>query len=102
MSTYPEYHETASAVERIARTVGDDQPLACAALHLAAQLLRRDERAAHERLTRLLHLVDVGDLLSSASIRLELESAAGSVDARRAAGHVAAAGVILYPGENAT
>ena len=67
MSTYPEYHETASAVERIARTVGDDQALARAALHLAAHLLRGDERAAHERLTRLLHLVDVGELISSAS-----------------------------------
>ena len=37
--------------------------------HLAVRLLRGDKRAAHERLTQLLHLVDVGDLLSSASSR---------------------------------
>lgn len=99
MSAYPEHNETAEAIERIARALGDDQPLAREALHLAAQLLRHDERHAHERLSRLLHLVDVGELLGAASVRLELEAAAGSVDAARAAAHVATAGAILYPAE---
>lgn len=102
MSTYREHDETAAAIERIARSLGDDQVLARESLHLAAQLLlRRDERAAHEWLTRLLHMLDVGELLSAASARLELEAAAGNVDARRAAAHISSAGQILYPGDQA-
>lgn len=89
----------AATVERIAQQLDDDQALAREALRLAARLLQRDERAAHEWLTRLLHMLDVGELLSAASIRLELEAAAGNVDAARAAAHVASAGIILYPGE---
>lgn len=98
MTTYPEHDETAAAVERIARLLGDDQPLAREALHLAAWLIRHDERQARERLSRLLNLLDTGELLAAASVRLELAAAAGNVDARRAAGHVAIAGSILYPG----
>jgi hypothetical protein len=101
MSTYREHDETAAAIERIARSLGDDQVLARESLHLAAQLLRRDECAAHEWLTRLLHMLDVGELLSAASARLELEAAAGNVDARRAAAHISSAGQILYPGDQA-
>lgn len=94
-----EHDEAAVAVERIARDLGNDQALASEALCFAAQLLRHDERRAHERLTRLLNQVEIVELLSAASVRLELEAAAGDVNARRAAGHIAAAGVILYPGE---
>jgi len=91
-------HGDAATVERIAQQLDDDQALARLALRLAARLLQRDERAAHEQLTHLLHLLDVGELLSAASIKLELEAATGNVDARCAAAHIAAAGMILYPG----
>lgn len=102
MHTYPEHDAQAAAVERIARHVGDDQAIARAALHLAAQLLRHDERAAHARLTQLLHLLEAGELLGAASVKLELEAAAGNMDAGRAAAHVASAGLILYPGSDAS
>ncbi|NTW01903.1 MAG: hypothetical protein HGA19_11540 [Oscillochloris sp.] len=77
-------HNDATSIERIIQHLGDDQALARAALNLAAQLL---------------HTIDIGELLSAASIRLELEAAAGNVDALRAAAHIASAGLILYPGE---
>jgi hypothetical protein len=93
--------EQAAAIERIAQQLGDDQALAREALRLAARLLVRDERAAHERLTHLLHMLDIGELLSAASIRLELEAATGNVDAGRAAAYIASAGLILYPGDEA-
>jgi hypothetical protein len=96
---HAEHIEAAAAAERIACCLDADQALAGEALHFAAQLLRHDERQAHAHLTRLLNRIEIGELLSAASVRLELEAVTGNVDARRAAGHIAAAGIILYPSE---
>lgn len=67
-----------------------------AALRMIAGTLRGDDTMAERWLTQFLHHVEIGELLGAAALKLEQAAAAGNLDARRAAEHVAAAGAIYY------
>lgn len=90
---YPEHDPLVTQIERLAQLLTEREPIASAALQLAAAQLRgQGERS---QITQLLGAINLDDLLGVAALRLDSESAHGNSRVAAAAARVAEA-AILY------